>query len=71
MERQVSSLFEMRVGERAQALAEAGAVMIVLPLVGAGIMWVQLPAMLVPLSPMLLVAALRHSLLIANDSLGP
>ena len=40
MERQVSSLFETMVGERAWPLAEAGAVMMALPLIGAGTMWV-------------------------------
>ena len=65
------SLFETRVGERAQPLAEAGEVVMVLPLVGAGTMRVQLPMILALLSPMSLVAALRRSLLIANGSLGP
>ena len=40
VERQVSSLFKMRVGERAWPLAEAGAVVMALPLVGAGTMQV-------------------------------
>ena len=52
MERQVSSLFDTRVGERAQPLVEAGAVVMALPLVGAGTMWVQPPVTLVLLSPM-------------------
>ena len=71
MERQVLSLFKTRVGERAQPLAEVGAVVMAQPLVGAGTMQVRPPVILVLLSPMLLVAALRHSLLIANGSLGP
>ena len=49
----------MRVGERAQPLAEAGAVVMALPLVVAGTMWVQPPVILVLLLPMLLVAVLR------------
>ena len=61
----------MRVGERAWPLAEAGAVMIVLHLVRAGTMWVWLPMILALLSPMSLVAVLRHFLLIVNGSLGP
>ena len=61
----------MRVSERAWPLAEVGAVVMALPLVGAGTMWVQLPMILVLLSPMSLVAVLRHSLLIVNGSLGP
>ena len=65
------SLFEMRVGERDQPLAEAGAVMMAMPLVGAGTMQVQPFMILVLLSPMLLAAALRHLLLIVNGSLGP
>ena len=39
-ERQVSSLFEMRVGKRAWPLVKAGAVVMALPLVGAGTMQV-------------------------------
>ena len=74
MERRVSSLFEMRVGERAWPLAEAGAVVMALPLVVAGAvvmalplvvagtMQVRPPAILVLLSPILLAAVLKHSL---------
>ena len=69
--RQVLSPFEMRVGERAQPLAEVGAVAMALPLVMAGTMWVRPPVTLVLLSPMLLVAVLRHLLLLVNGSLGP
>ena len=61
----------MRVGERAQPLVEAGAVVMALPLVGAETMWVRPPVILVLLLPMLLAAVLRHSLLIANSYLGP
>ena len=71
MERQVPCLFKTRVGKRAWPLAEVGAVVMALPLVGAGTMQVRLPAILVLLSPMSLAAALRHSLLIVNGSLGP
>ena len=61
----------MRVGERAQPLAEAGVGVMVLPPAEAGTMQVQPPAVLAPLLPLLLVAALRHSLTIVNGSLGP
>ena len=65
------SLFEMRVGERAWPLAEAGAVVMALPLVVAGTMWVQPPVILGLLLPVLLVAVLRHSLRLANSFSGP
>ena len=61
----------MRVGKRAQPLAEVEAVMMALPLVGAGTMQVRPPTILGLLSPMLLMAVLRHLLLIMNSSLGP
>ena len=61
----------MRVGERAQPLAEAGAVVMALPQVVAGTMQVQPPVILVLLLPMLLVAMLRCLLQLANGSLGP
>ena len=62
------SLFKMKVGERAQPLAKAGAVMMALPLVMAGTMWVRPPAILVLLLPTLLAAVLRRSLLLVNGS---
>ena len=61
----------MRVGERALPLAEVGAVVMGLPLVGAGTMWFQLPAILVLLLPMSLAVAPRCLLLIVNSSFGP
>ena len=63
MGRQLSSLFKTRAGKRARPLAEVGAVAMALPLVVAGTMQVQPPTILVLLSPMLLVAVLRCSLL--------
>ena len=71
VEWQLSSLFEMSAGKRAQPLVEAGAVVMALLLVVAGTMQVQPPAILGLLSPTLLAAVLRHSLLLANGSLGP
>ena len=71
MEWQLLSLFETRVCERAQPLAEMEAVVMALPLVVAGTMRVRPPVTLVLLSPTLLVAVLRRLLLLANGSLGP
>ena len=61
----------MSADERAQPLAEAGAVTMALLLVEAETMLVRPPTFLVLLPPMLFAAVLMHSLLLANGSLGP